>query len=189
MNTPAHIIVGAALFSQKGAPRITAAAVTGAMLPDLSLYLLAGISLMLLQIPPERVFNELYFSSSWQTIFAVDNSLILWGGLMGLALWKGHGPARAFSGAGLAHIALDLPLHHDDGRAHFWPLTDWVFQSPVSYWDSHHHAGLFAPLGGALIAVLTWVLWQRFPAWPARVAFLVLLAAEIWVIRQWILFF
>lgn len=43
MNTPAHLIIGLAAFGKPGAPRVTAAALAGAMIPDLSLYLLAVV--------------------------------------------------------------------------------------------------------------------------------------------------
>ncbi len=39
----------------------------------------------------------------------------------------------------LLHIFGDLPLHHDDAHRHFFPLLDWRFLSPVSYWDPAHH--------------------------------------------------
>ena len=41
----------------------------------------------------------------------------------------------ALFSAALVHLTLDFPLHNDDARAHFWPLTNWKFTSPVSYWD------------------------------------------------------
>ena len=66
-----------------------AAAVAGSLLPDLSLYLMAGWAMRVQKIPPSVVFDELYFSPRWQAVFAVDNSLILWGGLAVLAAWTG----------------------------------------------------------------------------------------------------
>jgi len=189
MNTPAHLIFGFAAFGRPGHPRVTAAAICGALLPDLSLYLLAGTALFVLGIPGERVFNELYFSNAWQTVFAIDNSFLLWGGVFGVALFLGHTVLRAFSGAGLLHIATDFALHHDDGRAHFWPLSDWRFESPVSYWDSAHHAGLVAPLEGLVCALLALLILTRFRLWRVRLAALALLGMEFWVIRQWVLFF
>ena len=31
----------------------------------------------------------------------------------------------------LLHVFGDLPLHHDDGHRHFFPFSDWRFESPV----------------------------------------------------------
>ncbi|MGV6812424.1 MAG: cobalamin biosynthesis protein CobQ [Brevirhabdus sp.] len=189
MNTPAHLIFGLAAFGRPGAPRITSAALAGGLLPDLSLYVLAGTALLVLGIPGERVFNELYFSNAWQTVFAIDNSFILWGALLGVALYVGSEVLRAFAGAGMLHLITDFALHHDDGRSHFWPVSDWRFESPVSYWDSAHHAGIVAPAEGLVCVILTGVIVLRFRLWWVRLAALVLLALELWVIRQWLLFF
>jgi len=189
MNTPAHLILGLAAFSKRGNVSVTAAAGLGALLPDLSLYVMAGVSLTLLQIPPQVVFGELYFSDAWQRVFAIDNSAVLWGLLLGLALWRKSGWAVALCGAALLHIALDFPLHHDDGRPHFWPLSGWVFESPISYWDSAHHARIIAPLEGLLVLVCAGVLAMRHTAWWARLGNFALVALEALTIRSWLMFF
>jgi len=92
-------------------------------------------------------------------------------------------------GAALLHIALDFPLHHDDGRAHFWPLSDWVYASPVSYWDSAHHAGWVAPFAAMAALASAVIVFRRHASWSLRVAVLALVAAEFWTIRGWLLFF
>lgn len=58
------------------------------MLPGLSLYLIAGAVLFTLQIPPEVVSDELYFSAAWQTVFVIDNSFLVWGGLLLFAILR-----------------------------------------------------------------------------------------------------
>ena len=95
----------------------------------------------------------------------------------------------AFAGAGLLHLVLDFPLHAGDGRPHFWPLSDWVFESPVSYWDSTHHAIWVAPVSVVISLAAFSVIW-KFKVHPAAlVGFAGLLFAELWVMRQWLLFF
>lgn len=178
MNTPAHLIFGAAAFARPDRPAVTAAALFGAILPDLSLYLMTGWSLFVMAIPPEVVFGRLYFSDAWQAVFAVDNSIPLWGLALAAGLAVRSPVAIAFAGAGLLHLCFDLPLHNDDARRHFWPLTDWVFHSPFSYWDRDHHGGLIGMLEIAACVALTLVLWRRFRSWPARVAVAALLALE-----------
>ena len=188
MNTPAHLILGAALFARPDKRGTWLGGLLGGLAPDLSRYLLAGVSLMVLQIPPERVFGELYFSDAWQTIFAIDNSVFVWGALLAVAVWRGGSAWIAFTGAALLHIALDFPLHHDDGRAHFWPLTDWVFASPFSYWDMRQGAAIIAPLEALLVAIATVFLAMRYREWWLRAAFIALLLAELWVVYQWFVF-
>jgi hypothetical protein len=166
MNTPAHILIGWAAFARKGDNRVVAAAIIGGLAPDLSLYLMAGVSLFLLNIPPSVVFGELYFSPTWQTIFSIDNSFIVWGALLAWAMHKRHAAGIALCAAAILHLVLDFPLHHDDGRAHFWPLTSWVYESPLSYWDRNHHANLLAPVA-AVLAVISGIAilregWKRW---------------------------
>lgn len=189
MNTPAHLIFGAAAFARPEARSVTLAALAGALVPDLSLYVLVGWAMLVQQIPPQIIFDELYFSPGWQQVFAIDNSLVLWGGVLGIALWARRPVIVAFAGAAVLHLLLDLPLHHDDGRPHFWPLSGWVFESPLSYWDSQRYAWIVAPVEGVACIGLTILLWRRFQGWRTRTVFAALLAAELWVIRQWLLFF
>lgn len=189
MNTPAHLILGLAVFSRADAPKITGGSAVGALLPDLSLYVMAGVSLAILQIPPSVVFGQLYFSDAWQTVFAVDNSFLIWGLILSFALWWKAQAGVAFAGAGLLHLALDFPLHHDDGRPHFWPASDWVFESPVSYWDSAHHAAWVQPVEAFMVLICVFVLFRRFQRWPMRVVALALLGMELMVARSWLLFF
>ena len=40
----------------------------------------------------------------------------------------------------------DLPVHHNDGHRHFLPISNWRFESPVSYWDPAHFGVIFATL-------------------------------------------
>lgn len=189
MNTPAHLLMGLAIFGRRHTPGSGRLAALGSLVPDLSLYILAGVSLFLLQIPAERVFGELYFSASWQTVFAIDNSVILWVLILLFALWRKSTPIIVLAGAALLHISFDFPLHHDDARQHFWPLSGWVFESPISYWDSNHHASIVAPLTLLLVLVSAIVVWRRWADWRMRTFVLIVCLAEIWVVRQWLLFF
>lgn len=176
MNTPAHLVVGWAAFGRSGRPVLVIAALIGSLLPDLSLYLLAGWHLIVLDTPPRTVFDELYFSDGWQAVFAVDNSLILWGALLGLGLVLGSALLVAGAGAGVLHLAADFLLHHDDARRHFWPATDWIFASPVSYWDTDYHAGIVGPLETLVVLVLCVLLWRRMDGvgWRVLIASLAL---------------
>ena len=189
MNTPAHILVGVALCARRDVPRSGRWAAFGSVLPDLSLYILAGASLFILQIPAQRVFGELYFSATWQAVFAIDNSFIFWGAALIGALLRNHALVIAFASAGLLHLALDFPLHHEDARRHFWPITDWVYESPLSYWDSAHHADMVAPFGLLIVLISAIVIWRRWQSWPVRIAVLLGCATEVWVVHQWLLFF
>ena len=189
MNTPAHLLLGTALFARPLRTRVILAAAFGALVPDLSLYILGGFSLFVLQIPPQRVFNELYFPDAWQTVFAIDNSMFIWAALLAIAIRAKKDYAIALCSAALLHLVCDMPLHHDDGRPHFWPLTSWVFESPLSYWDGRHGAQWVAPLEAMLATLAAMRLcFARNPTW-VKICALVLLGAEIWIVSQWLFFF
>ncbi|MEJ6403517.1 hypothetical protein [Yoonia sp. 2307UL14-13] len=95
----------------------------------------------------------------------------------------------ALCGAALLHLFLDFPLHHDDGRAHFWPLTNWIFQSPVSYWDRNHYGNIAGPLEIVLSLGCCVILWRRFRHVAMRGLIAVLGAMEFAPVILWTLMF
>lgn len=179
MNTPAHLIVGAAAFGRPGHRMITLAATLGALLPDVSLYLMAGVSLFILQIPSQRVFDQLYFSDAWQQVFAVDNSFLLWGFVFGVALWRKIPWLIALTASGLLHLGFDFLLHNQDARMNFWPLSTWKFHSPVSYWQPEYYGAIVAPIEKAMSALLGVYLLVRHKDIWLRALFVALLAIEL----------
>lgn len=189
MNTPAHLLIGTAAFGKAGSKSVTAGAVFGAIAPDLSLYLLAGTSIFLLGIPAETVFGQYYFSDAWQSIFAVDNSFVVWGVLLGLALLLRKPWAIALTGAALLHLCLDFPLHNDDARAHFWPITDWVFISPVSYWDPDHYGVMMVPVGVLASVAAAVLLWRRYTSRIGRGLIVIVALAELAPAFMWLTMF
>ena len=178
MNTPAHLIFGLAVFGKPDRPRVTAAAVAGSLLPDVSLYLLVAWQMLVVGTAPEVVFGQMYFSESWQTVFRIDNSFVLWGIGLGLAAAVRSPIAVAFCGAALLHLLFDFALHNDDARAHFWPATTWVFYSPVSYWDPDHYGGIAGAAEIAVSVALAVVLWRRFTGWRMRTVIALLATVE-----------
>ncbi len=189
MNTPAHLLIGAAIMGKERQPALIFAALAGALMPDLSLYLMACGALYVFNVPADIVFNELYFSDLWQTIFAIDNSFFLWGGLLAFAVWLRKPWIFAFAGAGIAHLCLDFPLHHDDGRAHFWPFSRWVFESPYSYWDRGNGAHWVAPLEGALAVAAAVRIWKLQAGPKVLSVVALLLLAELSVTWIWVFVF
>lgn len=192
MNTPAHLLLAAAVFARPAGgprppsggatPRVQArrngAALLGAVLPDLSLFLMVAWERRANGRSWEQIFGHDYRDPFWQAVFAVDNSIPLYAALLALALARGWGTPTALSGAALLHLATDLPLHHNDARAHFQPFSDWVFVSPVSYWDPERHGDLAGPLEGLLCVALAALLWRRFRSRPARALIATALALE-----------
>lgn len=189
MNTPAHLLIGAALFGKRDNKKLLSAALLGGLLPDVSLYAMAGVSIFIMNISPQVVFGELYFSDTWQLIFSIDNSFIIWGILLAVALKFHNTFFIALTSAALLHVVCDFGLHHDDARAHFWPLSSWKFESPLSYWDSDHHAFYVAPVEGIATAAATvYLVMSNFH--PAiKAGLVVLFLAELYTLSTWLTYF
>lgn len=179
MNTPAHLIVAAAVFARPHKPAVTCAAIVGGFLPDVSLYALAAWSLFVQGNSAQHVFDIQYFSSEWQQIFAVDNSFFVWSLVIATGLLLRIHWMWALGGAGFLHLCLDFPLHHDDARQHFWPVTDWVFQSPLSYWDRKHYGDIVSLLEIGLCIACLIFLWSRFETKFARVLITAVAAMQL----------
>ncbi|MGG7567441.1 cobalamin biosynthesis protein CobQ [Rhodovulum sp. DZ06] len=170
MNTPAHILIAAGLFARPGRPGLGLAAMAGALVPDISVFTMVAWEHLVQGRPLSLVFGYDYRDPFWQGIFAVDNSIPLWA-LLALAALAWRKPMlAAFAAAGLLHVICDLPLHNEDARRHFWPLSDYVFHSPLSYWNPARHAGWVAPAELLLCLAAALALARRYPASGARVA-------------------
>ncbi|SFI13186.1 cobalamin biosynthesis protein CobQ [Albimonas pacifica] len=197
MNTPAHLIFAAAAFARPVPPgpgaaaarRRNLAALAGGIAPDLGLFALFAWARWVQGHDLPTIFGQDYGSPLWQGMFRVDNSIVLWGALALAALALRRPTPAVFAGAALLHLAFDLPLHHSDARPHFWPVTDWVFRSPLSYWNPARHGHEVALAEGALCLLLAVVLWRRFRGAWTHAAILILLAVEAapTVVWPWLL--
>ena len=179
MNTQAHLIIGSAVFARPDSWKVNTAAIVGSLAPDVSLYVLAVYYLFIQDVSPAIVFGEMYYSNQWQSIFSVDNSFFVWGIIIGIGFALKNLIIKIFGLAGLLHLLLDFPLHHDDGRAHFWPLSDWVFASPFSYWDDGHYGNIIGPLEASLSFILCGLLLMRFRTLRARATIIFLGLLEV----------
>ena len=178
MNTPAHLIFGLTVFGKARQRAVIAAALAGSLIPDLSLYLLSGWHLLILGTSPDVVFGQLYFSDGWQSLFRIDNSIILWGIALVVGIMWRSPIMIALCGAALMHLGMDFLFHHDDGRAHFWPISNWIFESPVSYWDPNHYGTIVGTAEVVASLICCAILWRRFVGAWMRALVVALGAAE-----------
>ncbi len=183
MNTPAHILVSAAILSRSSTspPNRTclSAAVAGALLPDALMFVFYGVEKFVLGQPERLIWSERYFLNSWQDLFDVFNSFPI--ALIGLAVacWIGSRWWMILFASMLIHFALDLPLHHDDGHRHFFPLSHWRYQSPVSYWDPRHFGLPVAFLETVLTLGCYAVCFRRHPSRFARIGLGIVACLEL----------
>ena len=171
MNTQTHVLVAAAIFAKPGQPKRNWAMLIGALIPDAAIYGLFAWALVT-GVPQETIWREIYFTEPMLTLTAIGNSAPLYLAVAVLAwAWArmragGSPPAlptlTVLGLAALTHLAGDFPVHVYDAHPHFWPLTDWRFRSPVSYWDNDYHARWVAIAESILGLVLAAILFRRF---------------------------
>ena len=176
MMTHTHILIGAALFARPdsarpGARAATAAAIAGAVAPDLDVAAMWIIERMN-GVSSCVIFSERFWESPWTDVQAVSNSLLLWAliAIAGAAFGRRGIALLAFGASGLLHVSGDFLLHADDARAHLQPFTDWRFHSPVSYWDPAHYGRVAGVVEAVCGAALVALLWRRFAGFGARAA-------------------
>jgi membrane-bound metal-dependent hydrolase YbcI (DUF457 family) len=184
MNTQTHVIMGAALFGRP-LPRLAVAGALGGIVPDLPMYAII-IGLRASGYPLSEIFGRIYWEHWWQVSNAIGHSFLLWG----LVAAVSAAPALrdkvsrtalvfAFSGSALIHSFIDFLCHRDDAHMHFWPLTEWRFRSPVSYWDPAHYGNYFGTFEAALGLLIIVILWRRYSKIWIRAALALCAAAYV----------
>lgn len=187
MNTQTHLLLAAAILGKDRPPAQQRAILFGALLPDLSIFVLAAWG-TLTGISQDALWREVYWSDGWQAVGAVSNSFPLWAALfaLGLAVKSRYAWLPA---AALLHLSFDFPLHADDAHRHFWPFSDWRFISPVSYWDPARHGVIAAAVEAGLGLFLCGLLWRRHRGRAVRAVLALAAAAYLLVPIFWIVAF
>lgn len=143
MNTPSHALLGGALLGRRNGARMGWVVFFSA-LPDFPIYLFYLWEKWAVRAPEAQIWNHDYFVSAWQPVIDALHSFPLI--LLALLLCWRFPPGKFAALALLLHSLGDFPLHHEDAHRHFFPVSDWRFRSPVSYWDPAYHGVLGASL-------------------------------------------
>jgi hypothetical protein len=165
VNTPAHIILSGVILGRGRTRKYLSAIVGGALLPDLPMFGFYIYERLVAGHPDRLIWSQLYFEPDWQRFFDLFNSLPLIAFGLAFAIHRKSGPAIAFFLSMTLHVAADLPLHREDAHGHFYPLSNWRFQSPISYWDPKHHGLIVGGLELLGVVVGSWVLIRRGNPW------------------------
>jgi hypothetical protein len=175
MNTQTHMIMGAVIFG-KPLPRLAWFGVAGGILPDLPMFIIVA-GLRAQGVSLEKIFGEYYWQPWWQIANAIGHNFWLWSLLAvisGISLLRrksasqtynsGNVPAMIFalSGSAFIHSMIDFACHRDDAHMQFWPLSDWRFRSPISYWDPAHYGTYFSFFEAGLGLLMALVLFRRY---------------------------
>lgn len=140
MITPSHIIYSWA-FAKKtetpntGTQKRTLAFVLGAFFPDIPTYLFFIICGLILGYSGEIMWDDMYFNSGWAIPITLTHSFIIWPIVATSATYFGWKFLTWFSLSALFHSLIDFCVHTDDAYRHFWPVSQWKFHSPISYYN------------------------------------------------------
>lgn len=178
MNTPAHAVVNLWLLGSEERPGEVWPLAAGAVLPDLPMVVFYAWE-KLRGTAEAVIWGERYYEAGWQAFFDLFNSIPILLVVMALARWVGRRGLFLLAASMTLHGFFDLPLHREDAHRHFWPLSDFRFESPISYWDPDHFGGWFALAEIALVLAGSVVLWRRFPRPGVRL--LVTLVAALYL--------
>jgi len=186
--TSTHALLSLAVLSKRGERKRNLSVLVGSLLPDLAIFLWAPYQMIVNDVSGDEMWSELYFAAPMQNLIAWFNSIPIYGALalIGfLARSKLWGKLLlVFALAALIHIAGDMPVHADDAYRHFWPISDWRFYSPLSYWDVDHHAGWIGKVDVAIALGSIAVLWQRFPTRRVRTVLTVMFAFCVFALAR-----
>ncbi|MGB0564838.1 MAG: hypothetical protein ACPGVO_24040 [Spirulinaceae cyanobacterium] len=160
MNTPSHYVLNLAVLGSFVHPRTTAAITLGAIGPDLPIFVFYAWAKLLQRLPESEIWSEAYYQPFWQNIIALTHSFPV--AIVGLVIcWRLQSHwGLVFFLSMIGHSLLDLPVHNDDAHRHFFPLSNYRFFSPLSYWDPNHYGYWVA--GAEMLLVLGAVPW----VWP-----------------------
>ena len=138
MNTPAHAIINLLLFPKQKREKHALIIIAGALLPDapmFTFYIWAKFS----GLSESNIWRQGYFDTHWQALFDTFHSFPLLG-LAWFIVWRtGMNRLSIFFASMFMHSCFDFPIHHHDAHHHFFPLSDWRFLSPLSYWNPAYH--------------------------------------------------
>ena len=174
MVTQSHVVLNIALLSKRDKPFRHYCAFIGAVLPDLPMFIFFTVETFIRKTPQRELWGSRYFIEAWQNFFDLFNSVPLILILLGIGYYLLNSERIVvFAWSMIIHCGFDLLTHHDDGHHHFFPLSDFVFESPISYWDRDHHAGIVAPIERLIMLIASVYLFPRLSSWLARGALVV----------------
>jgi hypothetical protein len=138
----------------------------GAVLPDLPY--VAVFAWTALSAGPGALGDLHLWESLWGSpLVAALHSFVPWLAASAiLAPWlvrsRWARPGVALLAGWLLHVVVDALTHRSDGYLIYYPLSDYRFPTPVSYWEPAYHGVTFAIACDSLIALaVVRLAWQR----------------------------
>lgn len=186
MHTPGHVLLNLSLLGC--VTGFESAVIAGAVLPDVPIVILY-LRERLRGTPTETIWSVCYQQPHWLAIIHLGHSIPL--ALVGIALCSLFHIRFAvdFFVSMLCHALCDFPLHARDAHRHFFPLSNYRFISPWSYWDVQHHGRLVAFIECLVVLACAIELYAtsgtRFPTLPKLPLQLFLGGTLVWYAQNY----
>lgn len=170
MITPSHIIYSWALAKKTESsgdihPHRTLTFVLGALFPDCFTYLFFIVCGLLLGYSGQIMWDDMYFNSGWAIPITLSHSFLLWPTLIALGYYFNLRLLTWFSLSALIHAVVDFCVHTDDAYRHFWPLSDFKFHSPISYYRTSEYGNWVSAFDSILVLGLLTYLYTKYTGW------------------------
>lgn len=160
MHTQAHALLSY-IAIKTSTSKEKWALVLGSILPDTSIVFMYITYKFFYGLSDQKIWSEIYFTDHFfQSLKNTLHSFPVLITLLLLAWIFQKRPMKVFALSAFLHALLDFPLHVDDGHMHFYPLSNWIYQSPVSYWDPKHYGLYFFTLELLFFASVTFYIWK-----------------------------
>lgn len=140
----------------------------GGILPDIPAYTFFVFYTFIAGASQNEMWDVLYFDSPFSVFITLSHSFLLWPAVLligyvfrkEIIMWLGAGA--------MMHSVIDFLVHNDDAYMHFWPLSEWKFMSPISYWDPSHYGNIVGTVDTVLILLLLWWFSRNLTNWKQR---------------------
>ncbi|HAX75925.1 MAG TPA: hypothetical protein DCY88_08830 [Cyanobacteria bacterium UBA11372] len=174
MNTPSHAIMNLFLLGKSSFPQGNIPIFIGAILPDIPIFLFYGWAKLIARLPEKQIWTETYYEPFWQIVVAIFHSIPLAGIGWLIAAKFGWEKMQILCLSLVLHSCLDLPVHNDDAHRHFFPLSNYRFISPFSYWDTKHYGSIVSTVEIVLVLLATFPVFNLVQSWIAKASLIVI---------------
>lgn len=174
MNTQGHGVVNVAMLGAIAGQDFWLPILGGALLPDLPIFIFYAWAKGVEKLPDRTIWREAYYRPFWQAMVAVGHSIPLAGAIAILGQLI-HQPVLTWIGiSAILHSLEDLPVHNHDAHRHFFPLSDYRFISPLSYWDPRHYGRWVSLAEWGLVLIASAFLWGGISSWAGRLVLILI---------------
>lgn len=168
MHLPSHAVLNLTALDQWATPEDRPFVLLGAILPDLPVLAFYFICRFFFGFSDDKIWKDLYYRDRWFNLFATFHSIPVTAGLCLLGVGLGVNWLALLGASMLLHNIVDLPIHANDAHRHFFPITNYRFKSPISYWNPRFWGRIVAAAELVLLMVCSFYLFPMLVTWWAK---------------------